>query len=156
MLARHGRRLLNLLDDSAVVPGDVRAGFEDGMQARQILNDAEDELRQWQANLVPVTSGASLQKNLMPADESTAGTSFDQQSQAPTTTAMTDAVGDSEYGETVGSGEQYGIAGQDEVHPAHRKGEMDSAPNDGLAPGSGPTAGQSYAASEVESHSALV
>lgn len=48
ILARHGRRLLQLLDDPAVVPGDERQPYTHGAQARQILNDAEDDLRDWQ------------------------------------------------------------------------------------------------------------
>jgi hypothetical protein len=48
ILAKHGRRLLSLLDDSPVVPGDTRVPYEHGALARQILNDAEDDLREWQ------------------------------------------------------------------------------------------------------------
>ncbi|KAI7777071.1 hypothetical protein LA080_004034 [Diaporthe eres] len=48
ILARHGRRLLQLLDDGAVVPGDERQPYTHSAQARQILNDAEDDLRDWQ------------------------------------------------------------------------------------------------------------
>ncbi|KAK3335744.1 Eisosome component PIL1/LSP1 [Cercophora scortea] len=47
ILARHGLRLLQLLDDTPVVPGDTRAGYPHASQARQILNDAEDDLRDW-------------------------------------------------------------------------------------------------------------
>ncbi|OLN88820.1 Sphingolipid long chain base-responsive protein LSP1 [Colletotrichum chlorophyti] len=47
ILAKHGRRLLQLLDDSPVVPGDVRPAYLHAQQARQILNDAEDDLRDW-------------------------------------------------------------------------------------------------------------
>ncbi|KJZ72586.1 hypothetical protein HIM_07945 [Hirsutella minnesotensis 3608] len=48
ILAKHGRRLLALLDDTPVVPGDERQRFPHGQQARQILNDCEDDLRDWQ------------------------------------------------------------------------------------------------------------
>ncbi|KAL1865523.1 hypothetical protein Daus18300_007168 [Diaporthe australafricana] len=48
ILARHGRRLIQLLDDGAVVPGDDRQPYTHSAQARQILNDAEDDLRDWQ------------------------------------------------------------------------------------------------------------
>ena len=48
ILAKHGQRLLELLDDSPVVPGDTRTSYGHGAQARQILNDAEDDLRDWQ------------------------------------------------------------------------------------------------------------
>lgn len=49
ILAKHGRRLLHLLDDTPVVPGDLRPSYAHGAQARQILNDAEDDLRDWRA-----------------------------------------------------------------------------------------------------------
>lgn len=51
ILARHGQRLLKLLDDTPVVPGDTRPAYEHSAQARQILNDAEDDLREWQPDL---------------------------------------------------------------------------------------------------------
>ncbi|CAI4216545.1 unnamed protein product [Parascedosporium putredinis] len=47
ILAKHGRRLLALLDDAPMVPGDRRPVYPHGAQARQILNDAEDDLRDW-------------------------------------------------------------------------------------------------------------
>lgn len=48
ILAKHGRRLLKLLDDSPIVPGDRRPTYHYAAQARQILNDAEDDLKDWQ------------------------------------------------------------------------------------------------------------
>ncbi|KAK4116501.1 hypothetical protein N656DRAFT_723927, partial [Canariomyces notabilis] len=47
ILSRHGLRLLQLLDDTPTVPGDVRPAYAHASQARQILNDAEDDLRDW-------------------------------------------------------------------------------------------------------------
>ena len=80
MLARHGRRLLNLLDDTPVVPGDTRPAFEHASQARQILNDAEEDLREWTPNLEPIHSSATeMGVNLMPAQASTAATSVSGQ-----------------------------------------------------------------------------
>lgn len=74
LLARHGRRLLNLLDDSPVIPGDARPAFEHGAQARQILNDAEEDLREWTPSLEPVTSSAGdIGSNLMPQTAADAG-----------------------------------------------------------------------------------
>ncbi|MCJ1474148.1 hypothetical protein MMC13_002806 [Lambiella insularis] len=71
MLARHGRRLLNLLDDTPIVPGDTRPAFEHAAQARQVLNDAEEDLRDWQPNIEPIHSSASgMGSNLMPGAES--------------------------------------------------------------------------------------
>lgn len=80
MLARHGRRLLNLLDDTPVVPGDTRPAFEHAHQARQVLNDAEEDLRDWQSNLEPIHSAATeMGSNLMPAQAGTAATSVSGQ-----------------------------------------------------------------------------
>ncbi|KAI2473673.1 putative sphingolipid long chain base-responsive protein [Annulohypoxylon bovei var. microspora] len=50
ILAKHGRRLLELLDDSPVTPGDARRAYENGAAARQVLNDAEDDLKAWEKN----------------------------------------------------------------------------------------------------------
>ncbi|AEO66149.1 uncharacterized protein THITE_2143793 [Thermothielavioides terrestris NRRL 8126] len=58
ILARHGLRLLQLLDDAPVVPGDARPAYTHAPQARQILNDAEDDLREWRLD------GALLQQLL--------------------------------------------------------------------------------------------
>jgi hypothetical protein len=57
---------LNLLDDTPVVPGDTRGPYEYGPQARQILNDAEDDLKDWEPELEDVSSQAQVQTNLMP------------------------------------------------------------------------------------------
>lgn len=73
MLARHGRRLLNLLDDTPVVPGDTRPAFEHAAQARQVLNDAEEDLREWTPNLEPVTT-SEMSSNLMPTTQTQAST----------------------------------------------------------------------------------
>ena len=72
ILARHGRRILNLLDDTPVVPGDVRPAYEHSSQARQILNDAEDDLKDWQHELEDVPSSAHLETNLMPREHNAA------------------------------------------------------------------------------------
>ncbi|CAN8099210.1 unnamed protein product [Discula destructiva] len=51
ILARHGRRLLQLLDDSPVVPGEEQRPYPHGAQARQILNDCEDDMKDWEPEL---------------------------------------------------------------------------------------------------------
>lgn len=51
MLARHGLRLLQLLDVTPSVPGESRPPYPHAGQARQILNDAEDDLREWRLDL---------------------------------------------------------------------------------------------------------
>ncbi|KAK2073628.1 hypothetical protein P8C59_007898 [Phyllachora maydis] len=47
ILARHGMRLLKLLDDTPVVPGDMRPHYPHAPHAQQILRDAEDDMREW-------------------------------------------------------------------------------------------------------------
>jgi len=49
---------VNLLDDTPIVPGDTHPAYEGVEQARQVLNDAEDELRNWQPHLEPIHSNA--------------------------------------------------------------------------------------------------
>ncbi|UNI14849.1 hypothetical protein JDV02_001437 [Purpureocillium takamizusanense] len=58
ILAKHGRRLLAMLDDTPVVPGDDREPYAYGQQARQVLNDCEDDLREWQ----PEQEGYTLEE----------------------------------------------------------------------------------------------
>jgi len=73
ILARHARRLLNLLDDSPIIPGDIRPAFEHPAQARQILNDAEEDLREWAPELEDVPSSANMDPNLMPSANANSG-----------------------------------------------------------------------------------
>jgi len=68
ILAKYGRRLLNYLDDTPVVPGDVRQPFAHANDARQVLNDAEQELQMWQPNLEAVHKSNALGANLMPTE----------------------------------------------------------------------------------------
>ncbi|KAF3937049.1 hypothetical protein ABW19_dt0210630 [Dactylella cylindrospora] len=67
ILAKHSRRLLALLDDTPVVPGDTRASYDLERDARQILNDAEDDLRNWTLELEEVPTNAHLDANAMPS-----------------------------------------------------------------------------------------
>ena len=63
---------MNYLDDTPVVPGDVRQPFAHVTDARQVLNDAEQELQAWTPNLEPIHSQAGgLGTNLMPSDDQT-------------------------------------------------------------------------------------
>jgi len=70
ILAKYGRRIVNLLDDTPVVPGDVRQPFAQANEARQILADAEQELQRWEPRLEPIHSNAGgLGSNLMPMED---------------------------------------------------------------------------------------
>ena len=58
ILAKYGRRLVNLLDDTPVVPGDVRQPFANAGEARNILNEAESALQSWQPDIEPIRTNA--------------------------------------------------------------------------------------------------
>ncbi|KMU72713.1 meiotic expression up-regulated protein 14 [Coccidioides immitis RMSCC 3703] len=58
ILARHGRRILNLLDDTPLVPGEARRSYEGAEPGKQILEDAEQELRTWEPSVEPIRSSA--------------------------------------------------------------------------------------------------
>ena len=87
ILASHGRRVLQLLDDTPVVPGDTRpTTFEHAAQARQILNDAEEDLREWTSNIEAISyQSQGMGSNLMPSE---AGST----TAAPATTISADAI----------------------------------------------------------------
>jgi hypothetical protein len=74
ILAKHARRLLNLIDDTPIVPGDTHPAFSEEEAARQVLNDAEADLRDYRLDVEPITSNSgSLGMGAMPG--STADTS---------------------------------------------------------------------------------
>ncbi|KAK3501159.1 Eisosome component PIL1-domain-containing protein [Neurospora crassa] len=78
ILARHGLRLLNLLDDTPIVPGDSQIPYTQGHQARQILNNAEDDLRDWR----PTTTAAALDEYVT-SNSPTSPTTVQQHAQQP-------------------------------------------------------------------------
>ncbi|KAL1597239.1 hypothetical protein SLS60_008821 [Paraconiothyrium brasiliense] len=84
ILAKQARRILNLLDDTPIVPGDTHPEFANGEHARQILNDAEDGLRNWQPNIEPIHSTAgSLGVGAMPGAEPAYGSEIGQEADHP-------------------------------------------------------------------------
>ncbi|KAK2740306.1 hypothetical protein FQN57_006186 [Myotisia sp. PD_48] len=63
--ARHGRRLLSLLDDTPLVPGETRGQWYQSEVGRQIIDDAELELRGWEPTSIepiPMASGSSVNR----------------------------------------------------------------------------------------------
>ncbi|KAF2083640.1 hypothetical protein K490DRAFT_14607, partial [Saccharata proteae CBS 121410] len=67
LLAKHARAVLNLLDDAPIVPGESHPEFNNVEAGREILNDAEDELRAWQPSHEPIISNAGhLSAGAMP------------------------------------------------------------------------------------------
>jgi hypothetical protein len=58
ILARHARRLLHFVDDTPIVPGDQRRAYEHKDDARNVLEDAENDLRSWVRSVEPIPSSA--------------------------------------------------------------------------------------------------
>ena len=66
ILAKHARRLLELLDDTPVVPGAERAGYDNERAAKEVLLDAEEELGKWQPQYDEIPT-SRLESNLLPS-----------------------------------------------------------------------------------------
>lgn len=67
LLARHARRLLNYIDDTPIVPGDQRGAYEHATAAKQVLEEAENDLRSWERTDAPIaTSAEQTESNLLP------------------------------------------------------------------------------------------
>lgn len=91
ILAKNARSLLNLLDDTPVVPGDAHHPFQNTDSAREVLNNAEDELRNWEPTIEPVHSSAgALGSNAMPSGP--AASVITEDSAVPTTTEYTSTL----------------------------------------------------------------
>jgi hypothetical protein len=78
ILAKHARRLLNLVDDTPIVPGDTHPAFAEAEAARQVLNDAETDLQSYRLEVEPITSnsgnlGVGAMPGSIPAGESVVG-----------------------------------------------------------------------------------
>lgn len=68
LLARHARSLLNCIDDTPVVPGDAPKAYDQSEQAKQVINQAEKDLRSWDRTDEPIqTSAGQMTDNLLPA-----------------------------------------------------------------------------------------
>lgn len=68
ILARHLRRLLNFIDDTPVVPGDARQAYEHEQDARQVLEDAENDLRAWRPHLDPIVTATDQEAHVHGAE----------------------------------------------------------------------------------------
>ncbi|SMR54614.1 unnamed protein product [Zymoseptoria tritici ST99CH_1E4] len=58
ILAQQARRLINMLDDTPIVPGEDRVAFTGADEGKGVLNDAETGLRGWSLNVDPIESNA--------------------------------------------------------------------------------------------------
>jgi hypothetical protein len=70
LLATQARQLINLLDDTPIVPGEERPVYTNAETARQTLNDAEEGLRAWQPRHSSIISqSGQLGSNAMPGHQ---------------------------------------------------------------------------------------
>jgi hypothetical protein len=67
ILAKHARRLLELLDDTPVVPGSDRPAYENERAAKEVLLDAEEELGKWSPSYDTSIATSHLDSNLLPS-----------------------------------------------------------------------------------------
>ncbi|QRC95488.1 hypothetical protein JI435_031720 [Parastagonospora nodorum SN15] len=77
ILAKHARRLLNMVDDTPIVPGDTHPAFAEVEAARQVLTDAESDLQSYRLDVEPITSnaghlGVGAMPGAIPVDDSVA------------------------------------------------------------------------------------
>lgn len=70
LLATEARRLINMLDDTPIVPGEERPPFANADQANHVIGDAETALRNWDRSLEPIeyNSTGKLGSNAMPGN----------------------------------------------------------------------------------------
>lgn len=74
LLATQARQLINLLDDTPIVPGEERPPYNQAELARQTLNDAEDGLRIWQPRHAGIVmQSEKLGSNAMPGQAGDVG-----------------------------------------------------------------------------------
>lgn len=86
LLAKHARLLLHLLDDTPVVPGDRPVAYAGEEHAKQILGEAEAELRQWEPSVQSVPSNAGNLHETQAVPASVAGTATSMTTNAPAST----------------------------------------------------------------------
>ena len=123
-IAKHGRRLLNLLDDTPLVPGDTRPIYDGEPAGRQVLTDAEMDLREWTPRLEPVPSSADgMTRNLMPAESSTATQSGGEVGQQQQQHVGEVAGGGGGYGGVEGHHALGGITGMSDTTASQEVGE---------------------------------
>lgn len=128
-MAKHARRLVNLVDDTPIVPGDAHPAFAGVEESRQVLNDAEDDLRNYQLQVEPITSNAgNLSVGAMPgAPVGGAGAAPVQQ-----TTQYADTVDTSEDGRYAESSVQGTEAGSQPPYPVSESERLEQQQADEL------------------------
>ena len=116
ILANHARQLIEMMDDTPIVPGEERRGFAASDQAREVLNNAESHLRSWSPSVTRIPSSAGkLGTNAMPGDRNE---STEQPSESTLVTAQR-RVEDRERAQEEGR--------EDEVRPPYPTSENATA-----------------------------
>jgi hypothetical protein len=134
ILAGHARRLLKLLDDTPVVPGDQKQQYENAEEAREILNDAEAELRAWESTVEPVPTVGESGVNLEPKSGTEPLEAAGQNVTIPASEDGTATTGESEAAPSTERGEDTrrvnltgeGAAAATEVKPPHESSGNDT------------------------------
>lgn len=90
---------MNLVDDTPIVPGDVHPAFAEAEAARQVLTDAEDDLRNYELLVEPIHSNAgNLGAGAMPGSAASAtNTSVPEHTAYERTARSESPVGESQY-----------------------------------------------------------
>lgn len=99
ILAKTARKLLALIDDTPVVPGDSHKEFERAEEAKRIFQEMETVYETYQPNLEPIRT-AKLQRNLMPEHDNISDNTGNYAADVPlrreqTTTIETTVIADS-------------------------------------------------------------
>ena len=63
MIAGYGKHLLELLDDSAVTPGETRPAYDGYEDSKQIIVDCENALMDWTHAGAQVKPSLSVRRN---------------------------------------------------------------------------------------------
>jgi hypothetical protein len=114
LLAQQARRLINMLDDTPIVPGEDRVAFAGADSAKEVLNDAENGLRGWSLDVEPIESNAGkIGNNAMAAPQQTES----QPQQTTTTTTTTGGQGSANETEALERQQQEEINSENPPYP---------------------------------------
>lgn len=65
ILSHYGRKLLDLLDDNPVIPGDARIIYESEKEAKELLLEAEEALQSWRPGKISYEKEYTSNHNLI-------------------------------------------------------------------------------------------
>ena len=115
LLAKQARRLVNLVDDTPIVPGNSHQAFDGNEKARLILDNAEEDLKNWHPTHEVIRSNASsMAAGAMPGVSTTETSSSTEGVQAlpntnDTSTSVASTAGATTGASTVGITTESGV-----------------------------------------------